>query len=54
MAKSQRHSKLAGKLLARAGKYSISALANHYEFILMDGMKRIGGRKGNTNGLQHM
>jgi uncharacterized protein YbgA (DUF1722 family)/uncharacterized protein YbbK (DUF523 family) len=54
MAKSQRHCKLAGKLLARAGKYSISTLANRYEFILMDGMKRIGGRKGNTNALQHM
>ncbi len=54
MAKSQRHYKLAGKLLARAGKYSISTLAIRYEFILMDGMKRIGGRKGNTNALQHM
>ena len=54
MAKSQRHYKLAGKLLARAGKYSIKTLANRYEFILMDGMKRIGGRKGNSNALQHM
>ena len=54
MAKSQRHYKLAGRLLARAGKYSVKTLANRYEFILMDGMKRIGGRKGNTNALQHM
>lgn len=54
MAKSQRHYKLAGKLLARAGKYSIPVLASRYEMILMDGMKRIGGRKGNTNALQHM
>lgn len=54
MAKSQRHYKLAGKLLARAGKYSIPVLANRYELILMDGMKRLGGRKGNTNALQHM
>ena len=54
MAKSQRHYKLAGKLLARAGMYSIPVLASRYEMILMDGMKRIGGRKGNTNALQHM
>jgi uncharacterized protein YbgA (DUF1722 family)/uncharacterized protein YbbK (DUF523 family) len=54
MAKSQRHYKLAGKLLARAGKYSIPLLASRYEIILMDGMKRIGGRKGHTNALQHM
>lgn len=54
MAKSQRHYRLAGKLLARAGKYSVPVLASRYEMILMDGMKRIGGRKGNTNALQHM
>lgn len=54
MAKSQRHYKLAGKLLARAGNYSVPILASRYEMILMDGMKRLGGRKGNTNALQHM
>ncbi len=54
MAKSQRHYKLAGRLLSRAGKYSLPLLADRYEMILMDGMKRIGGRKSHTNALQHM
>jgi len=54
MAHSQRHYRLLGKLLARAGKYSISLLAFRYRNILMDGLKQLGGRKGNTNALQHM
>lgn len=54
MAHSQRHYKLLGKLLARAGKYSIPLLAARYRNILMDGLKVLGGRKGNANALQHM
>lgn len=54
MAHSQRHYRLLGKLLARAGKYSIPLLAIRYRNILMDGLKALGGRKGNTNALQHM
>lgn len=54
MAKSQRHYKVSGKLLARAGKYSLPLLAERYEMILMDGMKAVGGRKSHTNALQHM
>lgn len=54
MAHSQRHYRLLGRLLARAGKYSISTLATRYRNILMDGLKVRGGRKGNTNALQHM
>ena len=54
MAHSQRHYKLLGKLLARAGKYSIPLLATRYRNILLDGLKALAGRKGNANALQHM
>ncbi len=54
MAHSHRHYRLIGKLLARAGKYSIPLLANRYRNLLMDGLKAMSGKKGNTNALQHM
>ena len=54
MAHSQRHYKLIGKLLARAGFYSIDVLATRYRNLLMHGLKQRAGRKGNANALQHM
>lgn len=54
LAHSQRHYKLLGKLLARAGAYSVAHLANRYRNILMNGLAHMAGRKGNTNALQHM
>lgn len=54
MAHSLRHYKLLGKLLARAGFYSISTLAIRYRNILMHGLREIAGLKGNANALQHM
>ena len=54
MAHSQRHYRLLGKLLARAGKYSIELLATRYRNILMNGLRQMAGRKGNSNALQHM
>lgn len=54
MAHSQKHYKLLGKLLARAGSYSIELLANRYRNTLMNGLRVMAGRKGNTNALQHM
>jgi len=54
MAHSQKHYKLLGKLLARAGAYSIAVLATRYRNILMHGLKQIAGIKGNANALQHM
>ena len=54
MAHSQRHYRLLGKLLARAGKYSMELLATRYRNILMNGLRQMAGRKGNSNALQHM
>ena len=54
LAHSQKHYRLLGKLLARAGKYSIESLVFRYRNILMHGLKQMSGRKGNTNALQHM
>lgn len=54
MARSQRHYKLLGRLLARAGKLSLDTLVQRYETLMMDGMRRVAGRSGNTNALQHM
>lgn len=54
MAHSQKHYRLLGKLLARAGKYAIPVLAIRYRNILMHGLREIAGRKGNANALQHM
>lgn len=54
MARSQRHYKLIGRLLARAGSYSLPTLARRYERLLMHGMSLVAGRSGNTNALQHM
>ena len=54
MAHSQKHYRLLGKLLARAGSYSIPVLAVRYRNILMHGLKQIAGLKGNANALQHM
>lgn len=54
MAHSQRHYRLIGKLLARAGFYSIETLATRYRNLLMHGLKQRAGRKGNANALQHM
>lgn len=54
MAHSQRHYKLLGTLLARAGSYTVSHLAIRYRNILMHGLREMAGRKGNTNALQHM
>lgn len=54
MAHSQRHYKLIGKLLARAGFYSIEVLATRYRNHLMHGLKQRAGRKANANALQHM
>lgn len=54
MAHSQKHYKLLGKLLARAGRYSIELLAARYRNILMNGLTVMAGRKGNSNALQHM
>ena len=54
LARSQRHYKLLGRLLARAGNLSMATLVQRYETLLMDGMRRVAGRAGNTNALQHM
>lgn len=54
MAHSQRHYRLLGKLLARAGFYRVDTLATRYRNIFMDGLRIMAGRKGNANALQHM
>jgi uncharacterized protein YbgA (DUF1722 family)/uncharacterized protein YbbK (DUF523 family) len=54
MAHSQRYYKVIGKLLSRAGFYSIETLALRYEKLLLTGLKSVAGRKGHTNALQHM
>jgi len=54
MAHCQRHYKLIGKLLARAGFYSVNVLASRYRSLLMHGLRQRAGRKGNANALQHM
>lgn len=54
LAHSHRHYRLLGKLLSRAGKYSVALLSLRYRNLLMDGLKQMSGRKGNTNALQHM
>ncbi len=54
MAHSQRYYKLVGKLLSRAGAYSVATLALRYEKLLLSGLKSVAGRKGHTNALQHM
>ncbi|MEQ8952840.1 MAG: DUF523 and DUF1722 domain-containing protein [Gammaproteobacteria bacterium] len=54
MAHSQRHYKLIGKLLSRAGFYSVDLLATRYRNLFMHGLKQRAGRKGNANALQHM
>ena len=54
LAHSQRYYKVLGKLLSRAGFYSVSTLALRYEKLLLSGLKSVAGRKGHTNALQHM
>ncbi len=54
LAHSQRHHRLLGKLLTRSGSYSVELLMHRYRSLLMDGLSRLAGRKGNTNALQHM
>ncbi len=54
VAHSQRHYRLSGKLLARAGHYSVQLLGSRYLKILMSGLGRIAGRGGHANALQHM
>lgn len=54
MAHSQRHYRLLGKFLARAGSYSEGLLASRYIKVLMSGLSKVAGRGGHANALQHM
>ena len=54
LAHSQRYYRLIGKMLARAGAYSIPLLVQRYEKLLMSGLRELAGRKGHSNALQHM
>lgn len=54
LAHSQRHYRLLGKLLSRAGFYSLSVLSARYRNLLMHGLRVLAKRGGYVNALQHM